>query len=116
MGCSAAAAAPPAPSVVDAGIGAGGVASEAEAASCSSLLRRQPFLAEGIRQCLHAPQRFGFGFLPDPGRILAAASPPDRPGDSANAAPWKGSSELQSQHKPQQPLGTLCVSNLDRLL
>ena len=59
---------------------------DAHAASCSSLLRRHPFLAEGVRQCLHAPQRLSFGFLPDPGGDLAAAaSTPGLDGDSAVA-------------------------------
>ncbi len=41
---------------------AGSVAAGRAPASASSLLRRQPFLAAGFRQCLHDPQRCRRGF------------------------------------------------------
>ena len=86
---------------------AGGEASDAEAASCSSLLRRQPFLAEGVRQCLHAPQRLGFGFFPDPGRDLAAAPTPKLKGDFAAAGAKQA--EVSSRTIPTHEAATHMV-------
>ena len=45
-------------------------------ASASSLLRRQPFLAAGFRQFLHAPQRWRRGFGFPPGAVFALLAAP----------------------------------------